>query len=102
MAVEPDAGLHGIEGLKHMPTAVVPPIFDPDLADRRESVATEKAQEMTRRLAREEGLLVGVSSGAALAVTLRVAQETGARTAVVIFPDGGERSLSERFWEEAV
>ena len=102
VAVEPDAGLHGIEGLKHMPTAVVPPIFDPDLADRRQSVATEAAQEMTRRLAREEGLLVGVSSGAALAVTLRVAQETGARTAVVIFPDGGERSLSERFWEEAV
>ncbi len=99
VAVEPDDGLHGIEGLKHMATAIVPPIFEPELAHRREPVRTEDAYEMTRRLAREEGLLVGVSSGAALVATLRVAETTGASNAVVIFPDGGERYLSERFWD---
>ena len=101
MAVEPDDGLHGIEGLKHMATAVVPPIFAPELAGRREPVTTEAAHEMTRRLARDEGLLAGVSSGAALLAALRVAEETAARTTVVIFPDGGERYLSDRFWDEA-
>ena len=101
VAVEPDDGLHGIEGLKHMATAVVPPIFEPALAARRAQVTTEAAHEMTRRLAREEGLLVGVSSGAALIAALEVARETAARTVVVIFPDGGERYLSDRFWEES-
>lgn len=100
VAVEPDAGLHGIEGLKHMATAVVPPIFEPQLADRRVGVATEAAQDMARRLAREEGLLVGVSSGAALVGALRVAAETGDGTVVVVFPDGGERYLSDRFWDD--
>jgi cysteine synthase B len=99
VAVEPDAGLHGIEGLKHMATAVVPPIFEPELADRRVAVTTEAAQDMARRLAREEGLLAGVSSGAALVGALRVAAETGGSSAVVIFPDGGERYLSDRFWD---
>ena len=98
-AVEPDDGMHGIEGLKHMATAIVPPIFEPGLAHRREAVETEAAYEMTRRLAREEGLLVGVSSGAALVGALRATDATGARTVVVVFPDGGERYLSERFWE---
>ena len=100
VAVEPDDGLHGIEGLKHMATAIVPPIFEPELAQRRESVTTEEGYAMTRRLAREEGLLVGVSSGAALVAALRVAEATGARTTVVIFPDGGERYLSEGFWDD--
>jgi len=100
VAVEPDTGLHGIEGLKHMATAIVPPIFEPALAGRREGVETEAAYGMTRRLAREEGLLVGVSSGAALVAALRVAEATGAATAVVIFPDGGERYLSESFWDD--
>ena len=100
VAMEPDAGLHGIEGLKHMATAIVPPIFEPELAGRREAVATEEAYAMTRRLAREEGLLVGVSSGAALVAALRAAEAPAARTTVVIFPDGGERYLSDRFWED--
>ena len=100
VAVEPDDSLHGIEGLKHMATAIVPAIFDPALVTRREAVRTETAHQMTRRLAREEGLLVGVSSGAALVAALRVAAATGARTAVVVFPDGGERYLSDRFWAE--
>ena len=101
VTVEPDDGLHGIEGLKHMATAVVPPIFEPALADRREEVTTEEAHEMARRLAREEGILVGVSSGAVLVAALRAARETAARTVAVIFPDGGERYLSDRFWQEA-
>jgi cysteine synthase B len=101
VAVEPDDGLHGIEGLKHMATAIVPAIFEPALAARRAQVTTEAAHEMARRLAREEGLLVGVSSGAALVAALEAARETAARTVVVIFPDGGERYLSDRFWEGA-
>jgi cysteine synthase B len=100
VAVEPDAGLHGIEGLKHMATAVVPPIFEQQLADRRMGVATEAAQDMARRLAREEGLLAGVSSGAALVAALRAAQAAAVRTAVVVFPDGGERYLSDGFWDD--
>ena len=98
-SVEPDEGFHGIEGLKHMATAIVPPIFEPSLIDRRESVSTEEAQVMTLRLAREEGILAGVSSGAAVLAALRAARETGARTAVVIVPDRGERYLSESFWD---
>jgi cysteine synthase B len=100
VAVEPNDGLHGIEGLKHMATAMVPPIFEPKLAAHRESVTTEEAYAMTRRLAREEGLLVGVSSGAALVAALRVVEATTPRTTVVVFPDGGERYLSDRFWDE--
>jgi cysteine synthase B len=99
VSVEPDRPLHGLEGLKHMASALVPPLYDPTLADLCASVGTEEAQQMTRRLAREEGILAGVSSGAAAAAALRVAEELGARTAVVVFPDGGERYLSERFWE---
>lgn len=99
VSVEPEQPLHGIEGLKHMATAIVPPIYDPNLADGRASVSTEEAQEMTRRLAREEGILAGVSSGAAAAAALRAARELSARTLAVIFPDGGERYLSERYWE---
>src|SRR5258706_14312803 len=99
ISVEPDEGFHGIEGLKHMASAIVPPIFDPALIDRREYVSTEDAQAMTRRLAREEGILAGVSSGAAVLAALRAARERGARTAAVIVPDRGERYLSEPFWE---
>lgn len=98
-SVEPDGPLHGLEGLKHMASALVPPIYDPTLADVSIGVSTEAAHEMTRRLAREEGLLVGPSSGAALVAALRLADETQARTVAVVFPDGGERYLSDRLWE---
>jgi cysteine synthase len=77
----------------------VPAIYDPTLADARVGVRTEEAHEMTRRLCREEGLFVGPSSGAAVAAALRVAREAGARTAAVVLPDGGDRYLSDRFWE---
>lgn len=96
-SVQPDSPLHGLEGLKHMESALVPGIYDPGLADADLRVGTEEAYDMTRRLAQEEGLLVGISSGANLAGALQVSKK-GA-VVVVVFCDGGERYLSERFWE---
>jgi cysteine synthase B len=101
VSVEPDAAFHGLEGLKHMETAIVPPIYDRSLAHARRGVSTETAHAMTRRLAREEGILAGVSAGAAVAAALEEAESCGARTAVVVICDGGERYLSDRFWEDA-
>ncbi|MGE0041293.1 MAG: PLP-dependent cysteine synthase family protein [Vicinamibacterales bacterium] len=103
-SVQPDTPFHGLEGLKHMETAIVPGIYDARLADRDLRVGTEEAHALTRRLAREEGLLVGVSSGANLAGALALAREAAAAggppaVIVVIFCDGGERYLSEAFWE---
>ncbi len=100
VAVQPATPLHGLEGLKHMATAMVPAIYDPELADEHVFVETEAAYAMVRRLAREEGLLVGPSSGAALVAALRVARRDRGAHVAVIFPDGGSRYLSERFWEE--
>ena len=96
-SVQPDSPLHGLEGLKHMESAIVPGIYDSSLADADVRVGTEEAYEMTRRLAQEEGLLVGISSGANLAGALKVARADA--VIVVVFCDGGERYLSERFWE---
>ncbi|HSD67789.1 MAG TPA: cysteine synthase family protein [Vicinamibacteria bacterium] len=101
VSVEPDAPFHGLEGLKHMASALVPAVYDPALADLRLGVRTEEAHEMTRRLCREEGLFVGPSSGAAVAAALRAGRETGARTIAVVLPDGGDRYLSDRFWRVA-
>jgi S-sulfo-L-cysteine synthase (O-acetyl-L-serine-dependent) len=103
ISVEPDSGFHGLEGLKHMATAIVPAIYDRGLADEDLTVRTEDAQQMVRRLAREEGILVGVSSGAALCACLEVARSlpAGARAVIVtVFPDSGEKYLSERFWSD--
>ena len=100
-SVEPDAPFHGLEGLKHMASAIVPAIYDPSLADAQLLVKTEEAHAMTRSLAREEGLFVGPSSGAAVAAALRAGREMGASTIAVVLPDGGERYLSDRFWEGA-
>ncbi|HEX7879397.1 MAG TPA: cysteine synthase family protein [Candidatus Eisenbacteria bacterium] len=97
---QPDSPFHGLDGVKHMPSAIVPGIFDPTLADRNEEVGTEEAYAMTRRLAREEGLRVGPSSGAAVVVALRVARRLSRGTVVTVFPDGGDRYLGERFWTE--
>lgn len=101
VSVEPDGPFHGLEGLKHMATALVPAIYDAGLADARVGVRTEEAHEMTRRLAREEGLFVGPSSGAAVVAALRAGRDLGARTVAVVLPDGGDRYLSDRFWGEA-
>lgn len=100
ISVQPDSPLHALEGLKHMATAIVPGIYDPTLADDDIGVGTEEAFELTRRLARC-GLFVGISSGANLAGALRVARSTANAVIVVVFCDGGEKYLSERFWDEA-
>src|SRR5262245_46121810 len=98
ISLQPDSPLHGLEGLKHMASAIVPPIYDAALADEDLEIATEDAQALTRRLAREAGLLVGPSSGAALAGSLQVASGLERGVIVTIFPDTGNRYLSERFW----
>lgn len=101
ISMQPDSPMHGLEGMKHMKTAIVPGIYDSTLADENVEVSTEDAQEMTRRLAREEGLLVGVSSGANVFAALRLARTLPAESVVVtILCDGGGKYLSERFWEE--
>lgn len=101
VSMQPDSPFHGLEGMKHMPTALVPGIYDERLADLSVEVETESAQEMTRRLAREEGLLVGVSSGANVFAALRLARALEREAVVVtILCDGGEKYLSENFWEE--
>jgi cysteine synthase B len=100
VSVQPDSPLHGLEGLKHMDSAIVPGIYDPTLADDDVRVSTEEAYGLVRRLATEEGLLAGVSSGAALAASLRVARDAGHAVVVTVFPDGGGRYLSERFWDD--
>lgn len=97
---QPDAAFHGLEGLKHMPTAIQPGIYDPSFADEVLEVRTEHAHEMTRRLAREEGLFVGISSGAAAVAALRVASELEEGIVVTIFPDAGYKYLSDKaLWE---
>lgn len=103
VSVEPDSALHGLEGLKHMATAIVPGIYDPNLADERLAVPTDEAQRLCRALARK-GLLLGPSGGANLTAALRVARtaldEGGSPVVVTILPDCGERYLSDRFWRE--
>jgi cysteine synthase B len=98
VAFQPSTPFHGLEGLKHIPTSIRPEIFDPDLADRTLEISTEDAQEMTLRLAREEGLFVGVSSGAAALAALKVAADLEHGTVVTVFPDAGYKYLSEKFW----
>src|SRR5205809_7320523 len=98
ISFQPDAPFHGLEGLKHMESAIVPGIYDPTLADEDLRISTERAHEMVRRLAREEGLLAGISSGAALAATLDVARRLERGVVVTVFPDGAEKYLTERFW----
>ena len=102
VAVQPDTPLHGLEGLKHMPTAIQPGIFDPSLPDRTLEIPTEDAHDMVRRLAREEGLFVGISSGAAAAAALKVAEELDQGVVVTVFPDAGYKYLSDKgLWEPA-
>jgi cysteine synthase B len=101
VAMQPDGPLHGMEGLKHLPTAHVPGIYDPGLPDEHVTVTTEEAFAMTRRLAREFGLLVGVSAGANVAATQRVAERLDAGVVVTVLCDGGERYLSHAFWNES-
>lgn len=99
LAFQPDSPFHGLEGLKHMETAIVPGIYDAKVADEQLAVSTEAAHTMTRRLAREEGLFVGISAGAAAVAALRVAETLTAGVVVTLFPDAGYKYVSERFWK---
>jgi cysteine synthase B len=100
ISMQPDSPFHGLEGMKHMESAIVPDIYDPSLADEQREVSTEDAYEMVKRLAREEGILVGISSAANLIAALDVADELDDGVVVTIFCDNGDRYLSERFWTE--
>jgi len=103
ISLQPDSPFHGIEGAKHMASAIVPRIYDPSLADQDIGIATEKAYVMAKRLAREEGLLVGISAAAAVAGCLEVARQlpkTQPAVFVTILCDSGDKYLSERFWDE--
>jgi cysteine synthase B len=103
-SLEPDSPFNGLEGLKHMATALVPPIYDQTLADGKIDMATEDAYVMARRMPRELGILVGVSAAGALAGALRIGEQCAAKgeqaVIVAILPDSADKYLSERFWEE--
>jgi len=101
ISLQPDSPFHGIEGTKHMETSIVPKIYDASIADAELGIETEAAYTMARRVARQEGLLIGVSAAAALVGALQVAQDAPADSVIVtIFPDSGDKYLSEHFWEE--
>ena len=101
VGVQPDVAFHGLEGLKHMATALVPAIYDPSMVDVQVTVTTEEAHAMCRRAAREAAAWIGVSSGAALFAAVRLARTLEEGTIVVVLPDGGARYAGERFWSQA-
>ena len=101
ISMQPDGPLHGLEGLKHMATAMVPGIYDPDIADEQLEVRTEDAHRMALKLAREEGLLVGVSSAANMVAAMKVAERLKDGVVVTIFCDSAAKYLSESFWQDA-
>ena len=100
VSFEPDSPFHGLEGMKHMASAIVPEIYDPTIADQNLGIPTEDAYDMVKRLAREEGILVGISAGAAVATSLRVARELESGVVVTVLCDSADKYLSENFWEE--
>jgi S-sulfo-L-cysteine synthase (O-acetyl-L-serine-dependent) len=103
ISLQPDSPFHGIEGTKHLETSIVPKIYDPSIADAELGIETEAAYAMARKLAREEGLLVGVSAAGAVVGALQIARDAAARSVIVtIFPDSGDKYLSEHFWDENV
>lgn len=101
ISMQPDSPFNGLEGLKHLETAIVPPIYDPTVADRNVECRTEDAYAMVKRLAREEGLLVGISAGGNVHTALQIAKTAPPGSVLVtILCDGADRYLSERFWTE--
>jgi len=106
ISMQPDSAFHGLEGLKHMATAIVPRIYDPALADANIDIDTEATYRMCRMLGRKHGLLVGISSGAAVAAALQVAEREAraGREAIIVtvLPDSAEKYMSDRFWQEEV
>jgi cysteine synthase B len=104
ISLQPDSAFHGIEGAKHMPSAIVPAIYDSTLADANLEISTEDAYQMAKRLAKEEGMLVGISSAAAIVGSLQTAErlKKGSQAVIVsILCDSGDKYLSERFWNES-
>src|SRR6266849_8514617 len=104
ISLQPDSPFHGIEGAKHMASAIVPGIYDPALADEDLGISTEDSYAMAIRLSREEGMLAGISAGAAVEGTMQVAKQLDPKqeaVIVAILPDSGDKYLSERFWTEA-
>jgi cysteine synthase B len=99
ISFQPSSPFHGLEGLKHMESAIVPAIYDPTLADADLRIDTERAHQMVLRLAREMGLMAGISSGAAVAAMLDVAKTLDSGVIVTVFPDGAEKYLNEAFWK---
>jgi cysteine synthase B len=101
VSLQPDSPFHGIEGTKYMETSIIPMIYDASIADGELGIETEAAQAMAKRMARQEGLLIGVSAAAALVGALQVARGAAPGSVVVtIFPDSGDKYLSEHFWDE--
>ncbi len=104
ISMQPATGLHGLEGLKHMPTAIVPGIYDAKLADENMWVETEDAYAMVRQAAREEGVLIGISSGGNLVAARKLAQRLATRgesaMIVTVLCDGADKYLSEHFWDD--
>jgi len=100
ISFQPESPMHGLEGMKHLETAIVPGIWDPGAPDREMWASTEEAYDMVKRLAREEGLFVGISAGAAVATAMKVAREITEGVVVTILCDGADKYLSERFWDE--
>jgi S-sulfo-L-cysteine synthase (O-acetyl-L-serine-dependent) len=100
ISFQPATAFHGLEGLKHMESAIVPGIYDPTIADQDLRVESEDAFEMVRRLAREEGVMAGISSGAAVSAVLQVARGLKSGIVVTVCPDGAEKYLTEKFWND--
>jgi cysteine synthase B len=100
ISVQPDSPLHGLEGLKHMKSTILPGFYDAGLADDNLEISTEESQLLVKRLAKEEGLLVGMSAGAALAAALIIAKRLTTGAIVVIFPDSAHKYFDQRFWQE--
>src|SRR5215471_21137799 len=99
ISFQPATAFHGLEGLKHMESAIVPGIYDSTIADQDLRVESEDAFDMVRRLARDEGVMAGISSGAAVSATLQVASKLKTGIIVTVCPDGAEKYLTEKFWD---
>jgi len=100
ISVQPVSPMHGLEGMKHMPTSIVPGIYDESLADENIWVQTEDAFAMVQRVARQEGMLIGPSAGAVLAVAVQVARTLASGRIVVILPDGAHKYIGQPYWRD--
>jgi S-sulfo-L-cysteine synthase (O-acetyl-L-serine-dependent) len=100
ISMEPDSPFHGLEGLKHMETAIVPGIYDPAFADEQMSISTEEAHAMAKRLVRSEGWFVGISAAANVAAAMKVAERIDEGVIVTVLCDDGSKYLSEKFWDD--